>query len=257
MKTPDAPASNNKPTDTFRRYRDPNHPPFQPNDYVTLSWGRKNSLWVISLTRRGAKYLRDHFADTPDEELIRQLGAPISYTTFRRIVTKMHLRKSKAHLQRIQAHAAERAHVICTAFGIYEARRGQPVPGHEKNGFKPGISRRDRYGDEMEAAICAKISKSKQSLIRRERLRILSGEPQQTRLNLTREGAATYNARARLLHTHHYRPTEPDIVAPTTFTWDEHTHRRPKLEESYAKRFRFQFIPPQEANPSEPVTSEP
>ena len=256
MKTPDAPASNNNRTDNFRRYRDPDHPPFQPNDYVTLTWGRKNSLWVVSLTRRGAKFLRDHFADTPDDELIRQLGAPISYATFRRLVAKMHLRKSKAYMQRIQAYAVERSRIICTAFGIYEAMRGKPIPGHEKHAFKPGQSRRDRYGDEKEAAICAKISKTRRALIRRERLRILSGEPQRTRLLLTRDKPA-YNARARLIHTYHYRPTEPGTIAPTTFTWDEHTTRRPKLEERYAQRHHFQFIPPLEAEPSESVTSEP
>ena len=234
-----------KPTSPFHSYRNHDNPPFQPNHLVTLQWYQPSHIWRIKLTRKGAAYLREHYPNTTDEELLQQLGVPISLSTLHRIALKMHLHKSQEHKQRIQARAAKRAQAICIAFGLYEAQKGKPVPGHEKNFFKPGQSRLDRYGAEKEAAIVAKIKKTRAALIRRERLRILSGEPQRTHLRLTSNKYASF-ARHRLLRIHHYQlaPHQDDPIAPTTFTWDSHTTRRPILEERYATLHHFRFIPP-------------
>lgn len=235
------------------RYRDPDHMPYEPSPYVTYEWRHHPGIWGIKLTAKGRKLLRDIYPDHKDADVMAQLGVPISRTAFKRIARRLKLHKSAAHMAAMRDLAQKRAKVISLAFGIYEERSRRMkghVIGDGSTCFKPGETNATRYGAERAKAIHKKIGLTRRAIYRRERLRILSGEPQQTHLRIGLNRPAT-SARHKLLRICHYLPADPEAFVPTAFTWDEHTRRRPRLEERYAHRFDFRFIPPQDVEADE------
>ena len=220
--------------------------PHEPSPYVTYEW--HSQCWKTTLTPAGRKFMRQHYPDSRDEDLIPQLGVPIGRRTYIRLARRLKLRKSAAHMAAMRHKAMKQAYAINLAFGLFEERsrqlKGRRIPGAEKHQFKPGETHADRYGEERAREIYAKTAATHRSLIRRERLRVLSGEPQQTHLRVMRHEAAS-SARYRLLRIHHYRPADPEESVPTSFTWDADTTRRPRLEERYARRHDFRFLPPE------------
>lgn len=230
------------------RYRDPDHMPYEPSTYVTYEWRHHPGIWQIKLTAKGRKLLRTIYPDHKDVDVMAQLGVPISRTAFKRIVRSLKLHKSAAHMAAMRDIAQRRAKVISLAFGLYEEKSRRMkghVIGDGSTCFKPGETNATRYGAERAKAIHQKIGLTRRAIFRRERLRILSGEPQQTHLLIGLKRPASC-ARHRLLRVNHYLPADPEAYAPTSFTWDEHTRRRPLLEERYAHRHDFRFIPPQD-----------
>lgn len=94
---------------------------------------------------------------------------------------------------------------------------------------------------------------------RLEELRILSGEPRQTKFNFPKLPVKVYASKYYLVNTHHYIPDENDLYA---LYYDENTNRRLNRksrngnEEYYSKKYGFKFLPLPAEEPEEETETE-
>lgn len=125
-------------------------------------------------------YLIENFATTKNMELAAHLGCGES--TLHRTARKMGLKKDREFMMRLNSESLAACHA---------ANRGTGNSG-KKNLLKHGVKYRfkkgerpvDRLGEEGERRRIEKLRKTRNELIRKERMRINWGLPQHTNIKL-------------------------------------------------------------------------
>lgn len=130
-------------------------------------------------------YLRAHYADTKNAELLVAVGLPKnSYRTLRRLASELGLRKSEAFMTACQRHAAKCAGDALRGVGNAGKRNLLLSVPHR---FKPGVTNMERLGAEGERRRAEKSAASRRETVRKERIRIKWGLEQRTRMVLVRQ----------------------------------------------------------------------
>lgn len=183
----------------------------------------KRDCTKIVLTDDQQQWLRDHFATTLNKDCAAHLG--ISETSLHRIARQLGLKKDQAWLRGVflerQAMAAD-------------ANRGEGNQGKanlllhgKKYQFRPGVTCRDRLGDERERQRLEKAAATRRETIRKERMRVRWGLQQQTKLRVIS------NPRAAQIR---YCLKRAGYILQGRCAWEAcytaDTHRIPSLEQS-------------------------
>lgn len=196
-------------------------------------FGLKKDHYGIVLTDKQKDYLVRHFKDTDNEYLAMKLG--ISQTTLHRYARRWGLKKSKAHVRRMQMECAMAAKASHLAHGTYPPK-GYQIPGGEKYRFKPGETRAQRIGEKANRECIRKAAETRRKTILDERIRNMRGLPQRTRLKVTRDPRGKISDRS-YLKKRGYILDEAGCIA----YWTGETRRSPRLE-AMPKRY-YEFKP--------------
>lgn len=147
----------------------------------------KRRTTKIVLTPEQQDWLREHFATTLNKEIAAHLG--VSLRTTVRLARELGLEKDPAWFHGV---VMERCAMMA------EANRGEGNAGKanllkygKAHYFKPGVSSRERLGDERERERIEKSAAARRETVRKELQRIRWGFDQQTRLKLTRNDSRT------------------------------------------------------------------
>ena len=131
----------------------------------------------VQLTDKQMDYIVRHFKDTDNEYLCTVL--PISLRTLKRIARRLGLTKTKAHMKQMQREAVDAAKRSHLKNGTYPPK-GYIIPNSEQYRFKNG--HKEKKSVKMKRL--AKSQASRRETVIRERMRIMRGEPQQTKMRL-------------------------------------------------------------------------
>lgn len=193
--------------------------------------GLKKDHYGIVLTDKQKDYLVRHFKDTDNEYLAIMLG--ISQTTLHRYARRWGLRKSKAHVKRMQMECAMAAKASHLAHGTYPPK-GYRIPGGEAHRFKPGETRAQRIGEKANRECIRRAAETRKKTIMDERIRYMRGLPQRTRLKVSREPRQRTSDRC-YLKKRGYILDEANSVA----YWTSSTRRATKLEARPKRYYEF------------------
>ena len=189
----------------------------------------------ITLTTEQEGWLREHFADTKNAELMEHLG--IRETTLHRYARKMGLKKTPAFQAQCQRGAADAASKWWRVEGRYRPRKGLPEHLREhtyRNGDKPWT----RCGMEKWQDAVQRGSKKRAQTFREERARAHFGLPQRTKLHVTKQ------PREKILARHYlkklgYILDEKNLIA----YWTPRTTRAYRLEARPRRFYIFKQLP--------------
>ncbi len=134
----------------------------------------------ITLTDKQLDYLVRHFKDTDNEYLAAALD--ISESTLHRFARQYGLTKTKAHVRQMQREAAAAAKVSHLKHGTYPPK-GYIIPGSEEHRFKPGHKEKAS----VKRRRLEKAHEARRQTVIQERMRIMRGEPQETKIRLRRQ----------------------------------------------------------------------
>lgn len=187
------------------------------------------------LDEKSINWIIKHYRHTRNADILEKFG--IGESTLHRIARKHSLTKSRQYMNKSARANNDVAMKVCRRYKIYErnaeATRKQweqwRVEGRQM-GFKPGETNLQRFGKKRYQAMLEKMSVNRKELIRKERMRVNWGLPQQTKIKVygAGRGAAMYR---HLLKRLNY------IVerGSTTVYYDELTSRSLKKEQTAIK----------------------
>lgn len=146
----------------------------------------------INLTAEQEQWLRDYFPTWRGDTLREMMGVGLS--TFYNLVKKLGLKKTDAMRARIYRANAAKGKKKCEANGYYDSIRGKRLSQQAIDGVH-AMWQRIRCGEELHPMIkiknkhprrykkiCEERSKKRKMLIKMEKLRLMSGLKQATKL---------------------------------------------------------------------------
>lgn len=146
---------------------------YQPN-------GRGCGWAKIKLKWGGVKWLKEHYANMKNDEIMKVLG--VKHSTLHRFVRQYGLKKSKEFMQMCQQGACKAARAKGEATNYIANRLGAQryaayckANGIKNNGFKKGQTNVERYGAERWAQIMAKAYATRQKTLERDHRRVALG----------------------------------------------------------------------------------
>lgn len=180
----------------------------------------KRDCTKIVLTDEQQQWLRDHFATTLNKDLAAHFCC--SQETVHRWARAMGLKKDPEWFRTI---LLERVRMMAAA-NRGEGNRGKSnLMNGAKTRFKKGQTNRERYGDQKEQERILHAAATRRETIRKERMRIRWGLPQETKLRVFTNRKAT---EAR------YCMKKAGYIVPGRCAWqvyyDDATRRSPSLE---------------------------
>lgn len=189
----------------------------------------------VTFTDDDLQYIRDHYADTHNEELAAHFNC--GWRTIVRRAAEMGLKKSPEFMRQCQRHTAEAAKNSHLRHGTYPPK-GFVIPNRHIGQFQKGVRPVDRFGEERWAEICGKRHDSLELTRRRERARAVWCLPQRTKLRVEREPKAK-TCQRMYLRRHGY------IMEGRNAYYTDTTHRCHTIEKR--KRW-FIFMPADNIN---------
>lgn len=214
-------------------------------DYVARPRGWQKDQKAIQICSRGGRTLTEketqwiirHYQHTKNTDIMEKYG--IGESSLHRLARKYGLKKSKQFLGKVQAEAVVAAHDVCRQYGVYEetsrrmkvkmaemSARGERIPGS----FMPGVTNVQRLGKKRDRERIEKSRQSRNETIRRDRLRLHWGLPQQTRIHLTFNGYDE-NHHKKSVHRHLFRKHNYIVDwGSDDVYYDSETDRHPKME---------------------------
>lgn len=146
---------------------------------------RKELCGYKQLSDQELDWLIKKFGTTENWELADTLG--ISESTLHRLARRFGLKKGRAFMRQAQQEAAKAAKYFRDVNGLNEAQKGVYSENLQKGKayqFQPGTNNRQRNGAVNERNRIISSAITRRETIRRERMRIKAGLPQQTKLKL-------------------------------------------------------------------------
>jgi len=199
---------------------------YDPEAPVITPRRPKRDCTKIVLTGEQQQWLRDHFATTLNKDCAAHLG--ISETSLHRQARRLGLKKDPGWFHQI---VLERCAMMA------EANRGDGNHGKKnllkygaQTRFRKGQTNRERYGEENERRRIQRAAATRRETIRKERMRIRWGLPQETKLRVISNPQARY-ARYALKSRGYIIPGRGSMEA----YWDENTTRSTVVESNAAK----------------------
>lgn len=224
--------------------------PAPPSAYVYWVRAGVMNQPQLMLTDLGEEHLRQHYADTKNRELATLYG--ISPCTIYKLSRQRGLAKSQKFMEEVIYAQGKRNMRVANMLNNWPPK-GYVIPNSEKHQFKKGHkSLREQLGEERYEAMAQRRKAKRARTVRMERFRILSGEPQRTKLKLGSEpyGRKRKDARQRL-RLHGYIP-EHEGRGVLLYLYSEQTQRSALIEQRYA-RLGFSFAPLKSDN-EQPIT---
>ena len=177
----------------------------------------------IQFTPEQEQWMRDYFATTLNQECADHLG--VSMRTMIRLARRLGLTKdpSFCHEQTMQhcamMHRLNKGEGNAGAHNLIE--HGKPFR------FQPGVTPQQRLGEERDRQRIAKSAATRRETLRKERMRVNWGLPQETKLRVT------VNRKAANIR---YRLRRAGYILQGRCAWEAYytadTHRIPSLEQS-------------------------
>ena len=183
------------------------------------------------LTDDQKDYLVRHFKDTDNEYLALRLG--ISESTLHRYARRWELKKSRAHCRRMQQEAAMAAKASHLAHGTYPPK-GYRIPRSEEFQFKPGETNLQRLGKRRERERIEKAAATRRARFLDERIRVMRGLPQETRMKVTQQPRQRIQDRSYLKKCGYVLNEENGIAY-----WTPETRRATRLEAGPKRYYDF------------------
>lgn len=183
------------------------------------------------LTDKQLDYLVRHFKDTDNEYLAMKLG--ISETVLHRFARRFGLKKTRAHMKRMQMECAMAAKASHLKHGTYPPK-GYVIPRSEEFRFKKGEPSRKRLGKVKERHRIEKAAASRKETMMNERMRVRMGKPQLTKMRITRQPH-------QLILDRSYLKRRGYVIDEETMTayWTPETHRATRLEKMPIRFYKF------------------
>ena len=148
------------------------------NKASALGIKRRSPYVRVTLTPEQREWLRDNYADTPNDDIMARLG--LKFATLHRLARAYGLTKSEEYVlgcrrrnQRLAVKANKRNNWPPKGYRIPNARP-----------FQKGVTNHMRLGPEREAERRRKIGETRRATIAAERRRILFGLGQRTKMKL-------------------------------------------------------------------------
>ena len=187
------------------------------------------------LTDKQLDYLIRHFKDTDNEYLAMKLG--ISETVLHRFARRFGLKKTRAHMKRMQMECAMAAKASHLKHGTYPPK-GYVIPRSEEFRFKKGESSRKRWGKVKERHRIEKAAASRRETMMDERMRVRMGKPQLTKMRVTKQPHQKILDRS-YLKKRGYILDEENVIA----YWTPETLRATRLEAAPRRFYKFAQLP--------------
>lgn len=184
------------------------------------------------LTDKQLDYLVRHFKDTDNEYLAMKLG--ISETVLHRLARRFGLKKTRAHMKRMQMECAMAAKASHLAHGTYPPK-GYVIPRSEEFRFKKGETPAKRLGKRRNRQRIEKAAASRMETMMDERMRVRMGKPQLTKMRVTRQPH-------QLILDRSYLKRRGYVIDDESMTayWTPETHRATRLEAAPRRFYKFQ-----------------
>ena len=131
----------------------------------------------IVMTPKQEAWMRKHFKNTPNDEILAKFGW--SHSTMHRFARQLGLTKTKRYMKKCQAHTTACAKASHLRNGTYPPK-GYIIPRSEEFRFKPGHKETEAHKRKR----VAKATETMRQIRKEERARINWGFPQQTKLRL-------------------------------------------------------------------------
>ena len=209
---------------------DPEAPVIKPKSKTK---GRK-----ITFTDDQEQWMREHYATTLNQECADHLG--VSMRTMIRLARRLGLEKDPDWLHGV--FMERQAMMAAANRGEGNAGTRNLIEHGKPYRFKKGVTPLERNGPEKEAQRIAKSAATRRETIRKERMRVNWGLPQETKLKVTRNqpACATRNYLKKLGYI---------VVGRGTMVifFNSKTKRAP-IAEANAKKRGFTFILLHEGN---------
>ena len=198
---------------------------YDPEAPVITPRKPKRDCTKIVLTDEQQQWLRDNYATTLNKDCAAHLG--ISESSVHRWARAMGLKKDPEWFRTI---LLERCSMMAAA-NRGEGNRGKSnLMNGAKTRFRKGQTNIQRYGEENERRRIQRAAATRRETIRKERMRIRWGLPQQTKLRVISNRKAT-EARYALKRRGYIIPGRGSMEA----YWDENTTRSTVVESNAAK----------------------
>lgn len=188
----------------------------------------------VELTPKQEAWLRKHFPNTKNAELMEKLG--IGDGTLHRYARKMGLTKTRQFMKKIHKEISEAAKASHLANGTYPPK-GYRIPRSEEFWLKPGESIRDRIGTRRWNRARKKAAETWKQTYREEHARAWFGVPQKTKLRVTSQPRQKICDRS-YLKRRGYILDEQNLVA----YWTPETHRATRLEARPRRYYIFKEL---------------
>ena len=198
---------------------------YDPEAPVITPRKPKRDCTKIVLTGEQQQWLRDNYATTLNKDCATHLG--ISESSVHRWARAMGLKKDPEWFHSI---LLERCRMMA------EANRGEGNRGKSnlmngaKTRFRKGQTNIQRYGEENERRRIQRAAATRRETIRKERMRVRWGLPQQTKLRVTSNRKAT-EARYALKRRGYIIPGRGSMEA----YWHDNTTRSTVVESNAAR----------------------
>lgn len=189
----------------------------------------------INVTKEQQDWLREHYADTLNEELMDALG--LKFSTFHRLVRTLGLTKSEAYMNEIHVKASEATAKWWRINRDKVAKKGLPphlVPYMHKPGDKPWAGGNE---EKWREALRRGQEKRRQT-VREERARISFGIEQKTAMRLIQQPRKKILDRS-YLKRRGYVLDEAEVTA----YWTPETRRATRLENRPRRYYKFAPLP--------------
>lgn len=199
---------------------------YDPEAPVITPRKPKRDCTKIVLTDDQQQWLRDNYATTLNKDCAAHLG--ISESSVHRWARQLGLTKDPDWFH---ALVMERVRMMAAVnrgpgnHGKKNLHLGEP------HRFRKGQTNRERYGEENERRRIQRAAATRRETIRKERMRVRWGLPQETKLRVISNPQARY-ARYALKSRGYIIPARGSMEA----YWDSNTNRSPIVEQHAADR---------------------
>lgn len=192
---------------------------YDPEATVITPRRPKRDCTKIVLTDDQQQWLRDNYATTLNKDCAAHLG--ISESSVHRWARQLGLTKDPDWFHALVMAAVNRGP---GNHGKKNLHLGEP------HRFRKGQTNRERYGEENERRRIQRAAATRRETIRKERMRVRWGLPQETKLRVISNPQARY-ARYALKRRGYIIPGRGSMEA----YWDENTTRSTVVENNAAK----------------------
>ena len=191
---------------------------------------RKSSIGFIELTPFGEAYLKRHYANMKNAELVAKIG--ISQRSVIRKARQLGLTKSTSFMKRCQRETAKAAREA--NLKREKPPKGFRIPGGESYQFKKGVTSLQRLGRKREAERIRNSAASRAKTRILELERVSAGLPQLTKMKVTRQPKRKIQLRCYLKSRGYVVARNSDIVYYNGNT------RRSGIEKAAGEFFKFE-----------------
>lgn len=185
---------------------------------------------ISNMTLEQHEWFVSNYATTKNQELADHLG--LSLQTVGRLARKKGLQKSKEFIAAMQRNASEHGARVTRAMGG-NAGAVNLLKYGKATRFQPGVSNKDRMGEDAFAEMCKRRGKTRSETFRKERLRAKWGLEQKTRLRVMTCPAEKVRLRSAL------RRRGYDIARASNEVYFNQDTRRSARMEAHALRLKM------------------